>query len=331
MRRVFLMTLTILVLVLAVRAGAQLAAPPLALATPAVPALNVTPNLVVTRLMSFDRDGDGRVVRHELPERMHDVLTRGDTSKDQALDRDEVRKLATRPAAQVAVRGFQPGIYGFGGTTFDTRLHIEGAIEDLRLAGDTRDKALEIAHAFKTVSAADAKASMLKTMATVLTAEQLADFASTLDGHARVITAFKGEGGVTFFGANADDLATQKLKTFPVRMVGAVDPMMHVEKYDLAPAPKAQAVAAVQQFKTAQSGQLTEADRAALVDQMRGILDDEQRDDLRAALDRKPIVKQTSGMTLVTSARLATAARKLQAVPMQPGSTFEVRNLLLTR
>jgi hypothetical protein len=36
-------------------------------------------------------------------------------------------------------------------------------------------------------------------------------------------------------------------------------------------------------------------------------------------------------MTLVNAARLATAARKLQAVPMQPASTFEVRNLLLTK
>jgi hypothetical protein len=329
------MTLTILVLVLAVRAGAQLAAPPLALATPAVPAvssLKVTPDLVVTRLMSFDRDGDGRVVRHELPERMHDVLTRGDASRDQALDRDEVRKLATRPAAQVAVRGFQPGSYGFGGTTFDTRLHIEGAIEDLRLAGDTREKALEIASRFKTVTAAEAKASMLATMATLLTAEQLQDFTSSLDTRVRVVTAFENEGGVTFFGANADDIASHNLKkTLSVRMVGVVDPMMHIEKYALAPAANGKAVAAVQQFRTAQSGQLTATDRAALVDAMQGILDDEQRDDLRAALDRKPIVKQTPGVTVATAARLATAARQLQAVPMQPGSTFKVQNLLLTK
>jgi hypothetical protein len=330
MRRSFLMTLTILVLVLAVRAGAQFASPPLALTTASVPAVTVTPDLVVTRLMSFDRDGDGLVARDELPERMQDVLTRGDVSNDQALDRDEVRKLATRPAAQVAARGFQPGVYGFGGTTFDTRLHIEGAIDDLRLASETRQKALEIASRFKTVSAAEAKAAMLATMSSLLTAEQLEDFTASLDGRSHVVAAFKNEGGVTFFGANADDVATQKLKTFSVRLVGAVDPMMHIEKLDLAPAPKQRAVAAIQQFKMAQGGQLTEADRAALVDAMQGILADEQRADLRAALDRRPIVKQTPGFKLVTASELRVVPMQ-QGQPMHQGQTLKVQNLLLTK
>ena len=326
MRRSFLITLTILVLVLAVRAGAQLASPPLAMVTPAVSALKVSPDLVITRLMSFDRNGDGRVVRSELPERMHDVLSRGDTSKDQALDRDEVRALARRPAPQVAVRGFQPGVYGFGGTTFDTRLHIEGAIDDLRLAADTREKALAAAHGFKSVGADEAKAAMLKTMAAVLTDEQLEDFVATaLNGRPEIIKAFQGEGGVTFFGANANDLATQKLKAFEVRMVARSNPATHIERYNLAPAQKARAVEAIQRFRAAQSDQMTESDRALLVERMKGILDDEQREDLRAALDRRPIVKQT-GFTLVN------AVRDVRVVPAtQPGPTFQIQNLLLTK
>ncbi len=59
----------------------------------------VNPDIVVARLMTFDRDNDGRLVRSELPERMQNLLA-SDASGDQALDRDEIRALATAPRLQ---------------------------------------------------------------------------------------------------------------------------------------------------------------------------------------------------------------------------------------
>ena len=48
---------------------------------------------VITRILSLDVDGDDRVSRNELPERMHDVMTRGDSDRDGFLSVDEVRRL----------------------------------------------------------------------------------------------------------------------------------------------------------------------------------------------------------------------------------------------
>lgn len=59
---------------------------------------------LVERLMAYDKNGDGKVTKDELPERMHGLITQGDLNGDGALDRDEIKKLAERPG-----RG------GFGG------------------------------------------------------------------------------------------------------------------------------------------------------------------------------------------------------------------------
>src|SRR5262245_4645612 len=66
---------------------------------------------IVERIMSFDKNKDGKVTKDELPERMHFLIERGDTNKDGALDRDEIKKLATALAAGPG--GFGGG--GFGG------------------------------------------------------------------------------------------------------------------------------------------------------------------------------------------------------------------------
>jgi hypothetical protein len=65
---------------------------------------------IVERIMSFDKNKDGKVTKDELPERMQHLIARGDTNKDGALDRDEIRKLAT----ELARDGSFPG-RGFGG------------------------------------------------------------------------------------------------------------------------------------------------------------------------------------------------------------------------
>jgi Ca2+-binding EF-hand superfamily protein len=50
---------------------------------------------IVERIMGFDKNRDGKVTKDELPERMHGLIARGDTNKDGALDRDEIKKLAS--------------------------------------------------------------------------------------------------------------------------------------------------------------------------------------------------------------------------------------------
>ena len=43
--------------------------------------------------MALDEDGDGKVTKEELPERMQRVLQRGDANGDGAIDREEAEKL----------------------------------------------------------------------------------------------------------------------------------------------------------------------------------------------------------------------------------------------
>ncbi len=61
----------------------------------------------VQTLMALDRNGDGKISKDELPERMQGMLERGDENKDGVLNADEVRKLAASqaPSAGQAGRG----------------------------------------------------------------------------------------------------------------------------------------------------------------------------------------------------------------------------------
>lgn len=65
---------------------------------------------VVARLLSFDRDGDGKVQKAELAERMHAMLNRADGNGDGALDAAEVRRLAVSPQRPTETRGFGRGM-----------------------------------------------------------------------------------------------------------------------------------------------------------------------------------------------------------------------------
>jgi hypothetical protein len=176
-------------LVLVGTVGAQLpdqkAEPPRGL----VPSARVSVGDIVERILAFDKNKDGKVAKDELPERMHDLIARGDTNKDGALDQDEIKKLASTP------RGF--GFGGFRGVAFDiVGGAIGGAVDDLKLSGQKKDQALAVvkAHQENVRTLTDqARAEMLLKMKEVLSEEEFKDFKAALDRQ----SAF-GERGVIF-------------------------------------------------------------------------------------------------------------------------------------
>src|SRR5262245_24670223 len=92
---------------------------------------------VVQRILAFDKNKDGKVTKEELPERMRDLITRGDTNKDGALDKDEIEKLATAPG---------PGGFGTGATRIagpgpgpGPGDAVRVAVEDLKLSGQKKE------------------------------------------------------------------------------------------------------------------------------------------------------------------------------------------------
>ena len=61
----------------------------------------ITVDEIVDWIMSFDKDKKGKVTKADLPERMQYLIEKGDTNKDGALDRDEVRALAAKLQPEV--------------------------------------------------------------------------------------------------------------------------------------------------------------------------------------------------------------------------------------
>jgi hypothetical protein len=91
---------------------------------------------IVDRIMSFDKNKDGKITKDELPERLQNLIEKGDTNKDGALDKDEVKALATKLQTE-GIGGFGFGGFpGFGGFRGD---RAERALNDLNL-GDKKKK-----------------------------------------------------------------------------------------------------------------------------------------------------------------------------------------------
>ena len=246
-----------------------------------------TPDDVVTRLMSFDRDNDGRIAPSELPERMQPLVVRGDADSDGTLDAKEVRTLALAPTAPVTARGFQPGGYGFadegGVSSSSTRSHIDGALDDLGLAGATREDAGAIAAAFMDALEADATESLVKDLAAVLTPEQLNQFRIALD---------HPDQNRRFFIRRQDGLATRIVVQGPLEA--------KIEQFVLKNGDKNLALEAIDRYKARL--RLSDADRTALLEPMKDLLSDEQCDNLRAALTRRPLVKNGANVSIVGNA-----------------------------
>lgn len=322
MRRqsVFLMTL----LTLSVTASAQAQ---FRIVTPQT-TTHMTPDIVVARLMSFDTNHDGKVARAELPERMQPLLFRGNVNDDDALDSAEVRRLAEAPPPVVAAR-VQPGRYGFidEGFQFDSKLHIDGALDDLRLAGVTREKAFEIARGFQEGRTERANADLMAAMTRLLSPAQLAEFKNALNLKPSKVPALQVD-GVLFFGATARE-AEGKQWVFSRIRANNFEPANVIQRAELPDSTRKQAMEAVEQYQARINGRLVDADRHALLDQLRGVLDDQQRDDLRAALERRPLAKQGTGPALVSVVERLQLQQLQQ--PPQPMPNFQMQNLLLTR
>jgi hypothetical protein len=244
---------------------------------------------VVARLMSFDRDGDGLVTRAELPERMYGLLENSWNAA--GLEARDVLRIAQQLRLSQDLPGFEPGHYGFGGDNgFDTRLHIEGAIEDLRLADARRGQAIVVARRFLDTETAEAKRQLLAAAKASLNAEQLAAFTATLDQPMLdgVLSVVVREGGPTVKAMVARSQAFRRQAALAAL----------VNQFPLTLTAKRQLADALDRFKP--HDELSGAERARLLNQMRTLLTAQERDDLRAALERRPIVKQTAGVTVAS-------------------------------
>lgn len=288
---------------LALGTGATVSAQQLTATTFVTANAGASADAVVARLMAFDRNHDGVLTRAELPERMQNLLSRSDAgATGDAIDAAAVRRIASTPVATPQLAGLQVGHYGFGdGFDFDTRLHIDGAIDDLRLAGDVRDRAKTIAHEVQASGADRAKTHLLARMESILTPQQFTNFRAALDGQFVTVRAIK-EGSVTVFGATPQEAAHGQQVEVLLRTTGIADLSNVIQQYALKGDALQRASEEIEQFNIHRTGRLSSVDRQAIVDALQGLLDDQQRTDLRAALERRPIVKQ--GQTVTTTFRI---------------------------
>jgi hypothetical protein len=244
----------------------------------AVNTTSVNPDIVIARLMTFDRNNDGVVSKGELPERMESLLV-ADRSGDGALDRDEIRVLAA--PAPVAVAATVPGFRGGGGgytfgdqVSLSTRAHVEGALEDLRLTPVAHQQALAIVRPFMAKLEADASEVLMKELEGLMPQRQHTTFKAMLDRQ---------------LSGNTQSMITQRngMKVNVFRF--GPDLTMMINSFQLGPEQTKLALDAFDGFKA--RIRPADADRAALVAELKDVLSDEERENFGAALQRRPLVK----------------------------------------
>ena len=241
----------------------------------------MSPDSVVARVMSFDRDNDGRVTRDELPDRMHNLLS---DATGGAIDSAAIRARAmTAPVAATATgRGFQGsgGGYTFGDQiSLSTRPHVEGALDDLRLTALAREQAQAIVTPFMDKLEADSTAQLVADLHFVLTVSQLTTLRMQID---RQLSSRPGS-------APNRVVRSADGKTFQVFMRGGPDLTALINGFALPPDQTKQALAAFASFK--ERIRPGDAERSELVSQLKDVLNDEERDNFGAALARRPLVK----------------------------------------
>jgi hypothetical protein len=237
------------------------------------------PDDVVARLMSFDRNNDGKIEKAELAERMYTVMDRGDANRDGCLDRSELQTLAhAKPAAPV-VRGFGHGSYVVGpNAEVSSRLHLEGAIDDLRLEAARKATALGIVTTFSQALDTNAQAELLDVLKEILTPEQLTTFTRTLEQERRM-----GAQRVVSFVTSPDQPA--KI----VRFGSLALSERSVATFKLGPEANGRAIEALKQYRSRLRP--NETDRVELGRQLASVLTEEESEDFLAAIARQPVAE----------------------------------------
>jgi hypothetical protein len=264
--------------------------PPPGVTIQAGAAAKVSPDEVVTRLMTFDHNNDGRVAIGELSERMRPLVARGDKNGDEALDRAEIQALAVAPLAVAPTqtgRVFaRQGGYSFGDDVgLSSRTHIEGALEDLRLASDKKDRALPIVRAYVDTVEQAATTDLIRQMEPLLSPQQFLTFTTDLNTDQRRQLMLKADAGERRVLAPGQVIDVSS--GFVMR--GRGDLARRVEAMQLGAPKDEQARQAIEQFKSRlRLG--SEPERSALLAQLKDILSDEERDNYGAALARRPVV-----------------------------------------
>jgi hypothetical protein len=250
---------------------------------------------VVARLMTFDRNNDGKVAIEELPERMRTLLTSG----SQPLDREALRSLATQSRQQTIFGGLSGSRYGFGDVGFPsgdtTSSLIEGAIDDLRLPAPERERALAIGQQFVDTMKAHATAALLATVTPVLSPTQLQAFRADL---ARKIERHTIE---TPDGGHATLILRPNLE-------------LALRSYGLSSSQLLQAIPSLQTYE--ESLRFDDRRRATFLARMRSVLSADDLTDLEAALQRRPLVKNVIVLTTnstVDTARIVTQFATMRA------------------
>jgi hypothetical protein len=188
-------------LLLAGAAAAQPPAPPPGPVPDLVgPPINVDD--IVERILSFDKDKKGKVTRADLPERMQFLIDLGDTNKDGALDKEEIRKLAVKlasgPGGLGGVRGDVriggsfgggprpggPGPVGFGVSIRGGDSNALEVVDDLKLSAKKKEQALATVkaheeHVRKMME--QSRTDLLEKMKGILSEEEFQDFKAALD------------------------------------------------------------------------------------------------------------------------------------------------------
>ena len=237
------------------------------------------PDDVVARLMSFDRNNNGKIEKGELAERMYTVMDRGDANGDGCLDRSELLTLATAKPAQAAVRGFEHGSYMVGpNNEVSSRLHLEGALDDLRLEAARKEPALAIVTTFSKTLDAEAQAELLDAMKAILSPEQLTTVTTALEQERdtsmqRVVRITGDQQGKT---------TTEQL----MFMLATVE--RRVATFRLAPEANGPAMAAIRQYRSRLRP--NEAERVELGQQLTSVLTKEESENFLAAIARQPVV-----------------------------------------
>lgn len=236
---------------------------------------------MVARVLERDRNQDGAVDREELAERMHGLFERGDSNLDGRLETAELRQLTLAPPV-IESRGFVRGSYGFFDdldgsiSLFSPAGRIEAALDDLKLPPEVRARASAAALAY----VAGQRSLTLETLAAAL-GETLSPAqmtrAAAIIGEKKDMAAAPGTPARTW---------QSLVQSLEAQLRG------FIETTSLTIEQRRDASAVLAQFR--KDTVLNDARQHELTAALAGILDDEDRENLRASLGRRMVTSVTT-------------------------------------